>query len=810
MNVWNDIRFGARTLRKSPGFTITAVITLALGIGATTATYSVCDAMLWKPVPYLDFSKLTMVLQRVPDDPNDWRLLSPADFDDFNRQNTSFESMAAYQYGRANIAGAGSEPVRVRQVLVTANYFDVLNVRPALGRGFASGEDRPGHEREVILSDALWRRQFGADSALIGNTIHLDDNNYTVIGVMPPKFEFPKTAEIWTPMALTPEQRNSRSNLSFDAVGNLKPGYTVAQAQAELDAFAPRLARQFPATNRDRRFMAINAHEYLIGIYTHQYSLMLFYSVIFVLLIACMNVANLQFARAIGRSREVAVRTALGAGRGRLMVQFVTESVLVSLAGAVLGLPVAMFGLQAILGGMPPEVEKYILGWHEISLDGRALAFTLLAAVATGILAGLAPAWQCSRTDINDTLKQGGRGSSDTGARHRLRSILVAGEIALSVVLLVGASLMIRGVKSMVNSASGRDPETLLTLRLALTETRYQQPHQIAAFYRDVLHRLGALPGVESAFAVTAMPYSEHSSWRSFEIEGRAPKPGDTPGAEYQAVTPNYSRTMHVPLLAGRFIEPGDGPDAPPAAVISEQLARRYWPGKAFPIGEKIRIDSPDAPKGWFTIAGVVGNVVEEMYDRAPRAALYVPFDQIPNRWMDIGIRTAGDPARLERAAIAAIHSIDSEQPVTDVLSLAAMVRNDAMGLIYVAVMLGIFGIIALVLSAIGVYGVMSYLVGQETHAIGIRMALGAPRSTILGALFRRGIGTTIVGLIVGLAVSYELARLLSLLIYGVTPGDPMTFLGIPCVLMAAAALAIYIPARRALGIDPIAALHCE
>ena len=810
MNLWNDMRFGARTLRKSPGFTLTAVITLALGIGATTAIYSVCDGMLWKPVPYLDFDRLTVLVQRMPSDPNMWNEVSPADFADLRRQSESFETLAASDDGRANIVGADGEPLRVRQFLVTANYFDVLGVHPALGRSFASGEDRPGHEREVILSDKLWRRQFGGNPAIVGGTLRLDDDSYTVIGVMPPKFEFPMTAELWTPLALTPDEADSRRALRLALVGNLKPGRTQQQAQAEVDAIALRLSRQFPATNRDRRYMVMNAHDFMIGAYTHQYSLMLFYSVIFVLLIACVNVANLQFARAIGRNREIAVRTALGAGRRRMIAQFVTESVLLSLLGAVLGLPVASWGLALIRDGMPPEVEKYIVGWRSIHLDGRALGFTLLAAVTAGILAGFAPAWQSSRTNINDTLKQGGRGASEGSSRHRLRNILVASEITLSVVLLVGASLMIRGVHSMVNGASAVQPETLLRMRLALTENRYREPHQVAGFYRDVLRRLQVLPGVHSAFAVSAIPYSQHSSGRNFEIEGRAPTTDGTLGAMYQAVSPNYFQTLHVRLIAGRLLDSGDGPDAPPVAVISEQLARRYWPGEPLPIGKKIRILSPDAGNRPITIAGVVSNAMHDVFDRAPRPTLYVPFEQIPARWMDIGLRTAGEPERLERAVTAAIHSVDAAQPITDMESLATTVHNDALGVIYVAVIMGAFGVVALVLSAIGVYGVMSYLVGQQTHDIGVRIALGAPQSSILGDLFRRGIVTTAAGLAVGLLLAYQLARLLSVLIFGVAPTDLATFAGIPLVLLGAAALAIYVPARRALSIDPIAALHCE
>ena len=446
MMLWQDIRFGARTLRKSPGFTLTAVITLALGIGATTAVYSTADALLWKPVPLPNMDRLAMVLERVPGDPNDWSSVTAADFDDIRRENTSFAAVAGWQSGAANIVGSEGEPERVQQYLVSANFFEVAGQPMALGRSFDPQEEQPGREREVILSDGLWRRLFGGDPHLIGRSIRLDDQDYTVIGVTPRNFEFPKTAELWTPMALTPAQRNQRASHSIVGVGLLKPGRTAAEAASEVDAIGARLAARYPNTNKNRRFEISTAHDFLISNYTHQYVLMLLDAVLFVLLIACVNVANLQLARAMGRTREVAVRTALGAGRRHLLVQFLSENVLLSVLGVLPGLAVASWGLAAIKSGMPPAVEKYIQGWKDISLDGRALAFTLTAAVLCGVLAGVLPAWQVSRPNLTGALKDGGRGASAGRGRHRLRGILVAAEIALSVVLLTGASLMVRGV----------------------------------------------------------------------------------------------------------------------------------------------------------------------------------------------------------------------------------------------------------------------------------------------------------------------------------------------------------------------------
>jgi putative ABC transport system permease protein len=537
---------------------------------------------------------------------------------------------------------------------------------------------------------------------------------------------------------------------------------------------------------------------------------MLLFAVLFVLLIACVNVANLQFARALGRSREVAVRTALGAGRRRLLTQLIAENVLLALLGAIPGLAVASWGLAALKAGMPPAVEKYIQNWGQISLDGRALAFTMIAAVTAGILAGLAPAWHISNPNLAGVLKDGGRGSSAGRGRHRLRGILVGAEMALSVILLSGASLMVRGVETLAASGKRYEPSTLLTMRLAITKNKYRQGFQQTAFYREVLARLRGVPGVHSAFAVTSMPYSDHGSGRSFVIEGKVPDPGNRPGAAYQAISPNALPDLHIPLLAGRLLSDGDGPGHPLVVAISEHAARRWWPGEPFPVGKRIRIDTPDGPSPWVMIVGVMGDVPQNSFERVPNSVLYVNYEQFPRLWMDLAIRAAGDPTRLGRAAMAAIRSVDPQQPINDVFTLQELMNHDQMGLIYVAVLMGIFGILALVLSSVGVYGVMAYLVSEQTHEIGIRMALGARRGSVLGMIFRRGARTTLAGLAVGLAAAFAMARLLASLVFGVSAGDPVTFAGIPLVLLAAAALAVYLPARRAVAIDPLLALHYE
>ena len=808
MNLWNDVRYGARMLLKSPGFSAAAIITLALGIGATTATFSCADAMLWKPVPLPNLETLVMVGQRA-DDPEDFNSATPADIEDLRRQNTTFASLASWQYGAANIVSSGGDPDRVQQALVSANFFDVIGVQPARGRAFQNGEDQPGRESEVIFSDALWRNRFGGDPAIVGKTIRLDDQNFLVIGVMPPKYAFPLGIDLWTPMALTPAQRISRQSQLIQSVARVRPGVAVEQAISEGEGISARLRTAYPDTNKNRRFAVWPAHRYLVDRETNQYLIMLLCSVCFVLLIACANVANLQFARATSRLREVAVRTALGAGRSRIVTQLVTESVLLAVAGGLLGLVVAYWSLNVIRAGMPPEIQRYIVGWSEIRLDGRTLAFTMAAALASGILAGLAPAWQNSRPNLTDALREGGRGSSGSRRRHMLRNLLVGAEIALAVVLLVGASLMVRGFHNLLVTGERLEPETLLTLRLALTDAKYHEPHQIAGFYRDLLQRLNALPGVRLAAAVTAMPYSGHNTGRWFTIEGQPADPNNPPQAMYQVASPEYFAAVHVPLRAGRLLNDGDGPDAPLVVLVSEQVVERFWNGRS-PLGQRIKLGLPDSKSPWMTVAGVVGDMVHNPYDRGPRRAIYVPYQQAPALGMDIGVRTAGNPLLVAPNVTAAIRAIDSEQPVTEMQSMERSIHDRGIGLQYVEIFMAVFGVLALVLSAIGVYGVMAYMVSEQTHDIGLRMALGAPRVQVLQAVFRRGMLTALAGLAVGLPAAYGLALFTQSLIYGVTAKAPATFVGIPLVLLVATAVAIFVPARRAMSIDPIVALRYE
>jgi putative ABC transport system permease protein len=810
MNLRQDIRYGARMLRKSPGFTVTVLLTLGVAVGLTSAVYSVCDAMLWKPVALPRLETLVMVLQREPGGGADnWEAVTPADLEDISRNDTAIENIASWRGGVANIVGASGQPEGVLQALVSANFFTTIGVQPALGRSFQSGEDEPGQDREVILSNRLWKNRFGAERTIIGNTVRLDARNFVVIGIMPDSFDFPLATDVWIPNALTAAERTSRRSNTLLSLARLKQGHSAKQASAQIDSIGTRLEKLYPDTNKSRRFEVIPAHRFLVNYQRQQYLITLLASGVLVLLIGCINVANLQFARATGRVREVAVRTALGASRAQVIAQLLTESILLSIAGAALGLALGKWGMSLIKAGMPIEIQKYALGWKDIQLDGRVLVFTLIAAGLSGILSGLAPAWQSSRPDLTMVLNEGGRSGATGTRQRRLGSILVAVEVAFAVVLLVGAALMVRGFRAQIDTSAKIDPATLLTFRLAIADNKYHEPHQEVDFYREVLTRISRLPGVRSAAAVTALPYSNHSTSGVFTIEGRAVESDDIPRGMFQIASSSYFETLHIPLQSGRFLSESDGPNAPKVALISARMAARWWTSGS-PIGQHIRVGGVDSNNSWLTIVGVVGDVIQSPYDREPRRIFYLPYQQAPALWMDIVVRTSGDPLEAAPGVTQAVRSVDSEQSVLGLRTMENSIRNSAIGLTYMATLMGIFGMIALGLSSIGVYAVMAHLVSSQTREIGVRLALGAQRQSVLAMIFRHGMTRIAFGLAAGLPLAWSFSHLLASVIYGVSATDVITFVGVPLALIVVASLAVYIPARRAMKIDPMVALHYE
>jgi len=802
-----DLRYALRQLRLHPGFTAVAALTLGLGIGATTAIFSVIDTVLEQPRSWVQPARLTVVLQHTPGG-HFGGLLTPADMEDIRRGAISLESLAAWKLETINVVDAGGHPMRAGAALVTGNFFEVMGFQPAFGRVFQPGEDQPGRDREVILSDDLWRRHFGADPRILGQTIRVSGRDCTVVGVMPPKFRFPRGwRDLWMPLALTPGLRESRSRMVLEAAGRLEPGRTARQLATELRAIGERLEKQYPETNQGRRFEPWTLDRYMGGDYLPVYMSMIRAAALFVLLIACGNVANLQFARAMGRWREVAVRTALGAGRRRIVRQLITESLVLAMAAGALGLLFARWALALIKAGVPAEMRHYMPTWQDIGLNPRALLVALGATVASGLLAGLLPAWRSSRPNLIEALKEGGRGTGGPG-HHRLGMALVAGQMALAVMLLVGAGLMVRSFRGLASGQPNLDPASLLTMRITLDDSRYHGDAAVSGFYGDVLARIAALPGVRSAAVVNALPYSRVGISAPLAIDGRAPERGAAPTVMVQSASPEYFRTLDIPLLAGRVLSGADAPGAVPAAVIGRSMARRWWPTGPLPIGQRIRLGEASAP--WVTIVGVVGDVHQSALEQSMPQIVYLSEAQSPKPNMNVAVRTSGDALRMAPAVTAAVRAVDPEQPIENLTTLDGLLHQEIFVFSYMAWLMGAFGAVALVLAVAGVYGVMSYMVSRQTHEIGVRIALGAPRGRVIGAIFRRGMLATGIGLAIGMVPALGLARLLAFALWGVNAGGLGTFAGIPLLLALAAAFAIYIPARRAVAIDPVRALREE
>ena len=806
---WQDVKYGLRTMALNCGFTAIVVVTLGLGIGVNTAIFSVADGLLWKPVPFPDLERMVMLLELQPQQTRDWSSVSPANYFDWKEQSRSFESMAAFDWYNVNLTGAG-DPESLVGAQVSANFFDVLQAKPALGRTFAPEEEQPGRSDVAVLSHGLWARRFGADPGILGRTIKLEGKDHVIVGVMGKESDFPRPVELWTPLVLPPSERGNRGNHYLQAVARLRPGVSVSEARAEMDTIARRLGEAYSQTNRGWRIRVMPIREFVAGDLTRGYSFMLMGAVAFVLLIACANVANLQLARGVGRAKEVAVRIALGAGRWRLVRQLLTENVLVALAGAALGLVFAQWAIELIVVNMPPEVEKYIAGWRKIALDYRALAFTAGLAVLSGLAAGIMPALQGTSTDINEALKEGGRGGTGRW-RHRMRGALVVAQVTLALVLLVGAGLMVKGFGALLNVNQNFDPETLLTFCVNLPDSKYKDDEKRrVAFYEQTLERLKALPGVDVAAVATRVPFGEGGGYGTFTIEGQpAPQPGELRRALFQNTSPDFLRSLNIPLLDGRDFAAADGAEAPRVALISQKLVTRYFPGEN-PLGRRIKFGNADATNPWMTIVGVVADVRYEPWAHDADPVVYRPYGQAARQSSYFLLRTKGDPMALAAVVRAQVSAVDPEQPIYDVKTLDRVFHHEMVGLAYVAVMLLALGGIALLLASVGVYGLMAYAVTERTHEIGIRVALGAQPGDILGLVLRRGLLLTIAGVVVGVAIAYALAQFLASLVFGVSATDWATFASVPLALFLAALFACYIPARRASRVDPVVALRYE
>lgn len=804
-----DLHYGLRALGKNPGLTAVAVIALALGIGANTMMFSTVEACVVRPFAFQDLDRAVAVWETAPKQNENHMGAAPANFLDWrtwNQGGHAFDMLAATHGWDVNLTGSGLAE-RAEGSQVTPDFFALLGIAPRLGRSIAAGDYAPGRDSVIVLSYRFWQRRLGGDRHVVGRSLLLNGAKSTVIGVMPVDFDFPPGTDLWAPLDLTGASGADRSNHYLNVIGRLRSGVSAAQAQADLNTFAAHLGQQYPATNANHGVRAIGLVEDMtFG--TRQFVLTLMGAAVFVLLLACANVANLNLARATERQREVALRIALGASRWRIVRQFLAEGVLVSMAGAAGSILLAVWAQRISMRSIPPFIVQHVPGIKFQSIDWRVFAFTLAIGVGAGILAALAPALQASRSDVNDVLKEGGRSGTSSKAHTRLRALLVASEVALALVLLVGAGLMAKGFRRLLSSDLGFDRYHVLTFHVALAESKYRDAAGIREFYDQLVARARALPGVQSAAAATTLPGSWSWDGTTYRGEDQPPAaPGELRTAMSEVATPDFLRTLRVPILKGRFFTSQDGPDAPPVAVINERLAQHIWPNQSA-IGKRIQLGGDKEP--WRTVVGIAGDFRASSFDTWPVSAAYVPFAQMSHASMALAIRTAGDPLALAAAARAAVAGLDPDQPPYDMRALEQIISDNDSGVEFSAEFMVAFAVIALILASAGIFAVMAYSVRQRTHEIGVRMALGAQRADMLRMVIGYALKLGGLGLLVGLPLAIALSRLLSSVLFRVVSMDLPVLAGLTVLLALIAALAAYVPARWASQADPMEALRYE
>jgi putative ABC transport system permease protein len=803
-----DLRYGLRMLLKNPGFTVIAVLALALGIGANSAIFSVVNAILLRPLPYKNPSQLVMIWEKATHLGFPKNTPSPANFLDWQKQNTLFQGMGAFAERSFNLTGVG-EPERMDGRRVSANLFDLLGVKPIIGRTFVADEDKLG-TKVVLLNESLWKRRFGGDPSVIGRSLALNGESYTVVGVLPNSVRLPGFGnwrdQVWVPLAFSSDEASNRGDHFLEVIGRMKPGITVAKARAEMETIAARLAQEYPRFNVRIDAVVNPLQEEIVGNMKPALWILLG-AVAFVLLIACANVANLLLARAAVRHKEIALRLALGADRSRLTKQLLVESVMLSLLGGVVGLGFAYAGLNVLTRFIPPDVAHA----ETIAIDAKVLFFTLLIAVVTGLIFGLAPASQASHFNLNDTLKEGGRDSGAGVRGKRLRNSLVIAEVAVSFILLIGAGLLINSFMHLRNLNPGFRADHLLALNVDLSEVKYPDTARRTAFFDEVLRRAQLLPGVQSVAVAGNLPFTYNGDSMGIAVEGIPDPPTDQwPDVIYRAVGPGYFSTMGIPLVRGRDFTDQDTLDSTLTVVVSEKTAKHYWPNED-PIGKRLKTGSTTSDSPWRTVIGVVKDVRQNDFIAEPKMQLYLSYRQLKSLTSNaLVVRTTVDSLSLAASVRNAIWAVDKDQTVANIDSMEHIVASAVARQRFSMLLLAIFAGVALVLAAVGIYGVMSYSVAQQTHEIGIRMALGAQRGDVLKLTIGKGLRLVITGVVIGLASAFVLTRVMASLLFGVSATDPITFVTISFVLVSVAALASYIPALRATRVDPMVALRYQ
>ena len=819
--LWHDLSYGFRMLWKNPGFTVAAVLSLAIRIGANSAIFSVTNALLLLPLPYRDAERLVILWNRSPglNVAQDW--FSPGQYLDVKTQNHVFDDVAMTIGGSFNLTGQGT-PERVDGARVSSSLFPLLGAQAKLGRVFNAQEDVGGKPTVLILSNGFWQRRFGSDPEIIGKTLTLNGNSFTVVGVMTPDFSLDKEvmpavngiekADVLLPLPMSESDRTDRGHEDYNIFARLKPGVTRAQAQAEMDVIAERMKQQYPENYPPSGGLTISVVpllEQVVGdIRLALY--VLFGAVGFVLAVACANVANLLLSRAAVRQKELAIRTAVGASRPRILRQLLTESVLLALLGGLCGLGIALLSVQLLRIFGPENIPRL----DEIGVDARVMTFTFFIALLTGIIFGLVPALRASRVDLNEALKEGGRGSSGVGGalglgHHQIRRLLIITEVALSLVLLTGAGLLVRSYQRIASASPGFNPHNVLSLRLSLPASKYGTPESITDFYRQASERIRSLPGVESVGTTYSLPMSTVAfAWEPIIVEGYVSKTSqDFVISNTRIVNPDYFRTMEIPLLKGRYFNDRDRKGEPEAVIVNEAMAERFWLNED-PIGK--RLQQKGKSDSWRTVVGIITDTKQYSAEKEPPITVYYPFEQYIARNMYLLVRTTSDPSPMTAAITKEIQVLDAELPVFDVRTMERRLYDSLARQRFSMLLLGVFAAFSMTLAAVGIYGVMTYWVNQRTHEIGIRIALGAQPFNILRLVIRQSLILVSVGLVIGLAGAFALTRVMSSLLFGISATDRLTFVTVSLLLGSIALFASYIPARRAAKVDPMVALRHE